>query len=115
MLAVFVGGYWSVVDARRGTVNQGPERAGGLMKRPLATAVAGACLVATVAAGSVTAAAPPFTVVTDGLWNPRGLTFGPSGTLYVAEAGLGGGNAQTGAANGFGPSGRISAISGATG
>ncbi|MDR7276799.1 ScyD/ScyE family protein [Catenuloplanes atrovinosus] len=29
-------------------------------------------------------------VVADGLVNPRGLTFGPDGTLYVAEAGAGG-------------------------
>lgn len=85
------------------------------MKRPLAAAIAGACLVATVAAGTVTAADPPFTVVADGLWNPRGLAFGPSGTLYVAEAGLAGGNPQTGAAQGFGMNGRVSAISGATG
>jgi hypothetical protein len=85
------------------------------MKRSLSAALVGACLVATVAAGSVTAAAAPFTVVADGLWNPRGLAFGPSGTLYVAEAGLGGGTAQTGAANGFGSTGRISAIRGATG
>src|SRR4051794_37724117 len=32
----------------------------------------------------------PFTVVTSGLNTPRGLTFGPDGKLYVAEAGTGG-------------------------
>ena len=32
-----------------------------------------------------------FTVVADGLLSPRGLTFGPGGRLYVAQAGEGGG------------------------
>jgi hypothetical protein len=36
------------------------------------------------------AAAPPVTVVMSGLDNPRGLTLGRDGTLYVAEAGKGG-------------------------
>src|SRR5580765_1741714 len=31
-----------------------------------------------------------FTVVASGLTTPRGLTFGPDGKLYVAEAGSGG-------------------------
>ena len=38
-------------------------------------------------------AAGPFTVVVDGLKNPRGLTFGPGGRLYVAQAGSGGATA----------------------
>jgi glucose/arabinose dehydrogenase len=38
-------------------------------------------------------AAGPFTVVADGLQNPRGLTFGPGGRLYVAQAGSGGATA----------------------
>ncbi len=34
-------------------------------------------------------AVDPFTVVVGGLHNPRGLTFGPGGRLYVAQAGTG--------------------------
>jgi len=34
--------------------------------------------------------APTVSVFTSGLENPRGLTFGPDGQLYVAEGGLGG-------------------------
>jgi hypothetical protein len=37
------------------------------------------------------AAGPTVTTYTTGLTNPRGLTFGPDGHLYVAEAGVGGG------------------------
>ncbi|MBK9233068.1 MAG: hypothetical protein IPO15_20065 [Anaerolineae bacterium] len=31
-----------------------------------------------------------FQVVAEGLNNPRGMTFGPDGGLYIAEAGVGG-------------------------
>src|SRR5437867_1227171 len=34
------------------------------------------------------------TCVMDGLHNPRGITFGPEGALYVAEAGCGGGTSD---------------------
>jgi hypothetical protein len=37
------------------------------------------------------AAAPTVTTYATGFTNPRGLTFGPDGLLYVAEAGVGGG------------------------
>jgi hypothetical protein len=41
--------------------------------------------------GETAAAEPaPYDVVLAGLVNPRGLTFGPDGALYVAEAGRGG-------------------------
>jgi hypothetical protein len=43
-----------------------------------------------VATGSAAGAAPDVTVVMTGLDNPRGLTFGKDGALYVAEAGRGG-------------------------
>lgn len=38
----------------------------------------------------VARASYPIEVIASGLNNPRGLTFGPDGTLYVAEAGTGG-------------------------
>jgi hypothetical protein len=37
------------------------------------------------------AAGPTVSIYATGLTNPRGLTFGPDGHLYVAEAGVGGG------------------------
>lgn len=53
----------------------------------LAVLALGAAFVGTTAAA---ASAQKLDVVTDGLANPRGLTFGPGGRLYVAEAGRGG-------------------------
>jgi len=48
-----------------------------------------------VGVGTTTMAAPPGTVVADGLANPRGIVLGDDGTIYVAEAGLGGTEAFT--------------------
>ena len=55
--------------------------------RRLVAAMLATAAAALLAAGTV-GAAP--TVVAAGLDNPRGLTFGSDGTLYVAEAGRGG-------------------------
>src|ERR1041385_9316888 len=40
---------------------------------------------------------PAVTVYASGLNNPRGLTFGPDGNLYLAEGGLGGSATTTSA------------------
>ena len=41
-------------------------------------------------------AGPDITTFASGLNNPRGLTFGPDGNLYVAEGGLGGTDSTVG-------------------
>ena len=46
--------------------------------------------VANGRAAAQEAFSPNVSVFATGLNNPRGLTFGPDGTLYVAEGGLGG-------------------------
>jgi hypothetical protein len=74
-----------------------------MLKRPLVALVA-AGLLASVAVSTVSAG-DPFTVVADGLHNPRGLAFAPNGRLYVAEAGLG-----DGTGTGFGMTGSVSEI-----
>jgi len=63
-----------------------------------ATVLAGIVLAA---AGAVhtASAGPTVTTYATGLTNPRGLTFGPDGHLYVAEAGLGGTLTPAGGAN----------------
>lgn len=50
------------------------------------------------------------TTVATGLNNPRGLAFGPSGILYVGEAGLGAGNGSGGAGLGQGFTGSVGEI-----
>ncbi len=61
--------------------------------RRLILALGAALLLASAAVVPVAATAPPYTVIAGGLHNPRGLTFGPGGVLYVAEAGTGIGGA----------------------
>lgn len=59
-------------------------------RRPLMTSLIGALLAIALVVPTVSAGEPKVKVVADGLDNPRGLSFGPDGALYVAEAGSGG-------------------------
>jgi hypothetical protein len=74
-------------------------------------------LAATVVTAVVASAAPAGTssptVVMKGLDNPRGLSFAPTGALYVAEAGRGGTGPCVdlrGASQCYGPSGAVSRL-----
>ena len=64
------------------------------VRRKALASLAVGTAVACSAAG--TAAAQELDVVAEGLSNPRGMTFGPDGRLYVAESGRGGDGACVG-------------------
>jgi hypothetical protein len=72
-----------------------------------------ALVPAQAAPGDTDAGPMSWTVVADGLANPRGITFGPDGALYVAEAGSGGAGACIEGPEGqvcFGNSGAITRV-----
>ena len=69
-----------------------------------------ATLIAALTTTAATLAQGDITVVAGGLNSPRGLSFAPNGTLYVAEAGLGAGNAESGVVLGVGLTGSITEI-----
>jgi hypothetical protein len=74
-------------------------RAIATRRRTVLALAALGCLGALVFAGSGPAApgalSPNVRVIASGLNNPRGLTFGPDGNLYVAEGGTGGSSMTT--------------------
>jgi len=62
-----------------------------MLRSPVRAAFAAALSIAIVLAiAPLVAQTPTMLVVATGLDNPRGITFGPDGALYVAEAGRGG-------------------------
>ncbi|HKI68704.1 MAG TPA: hypothetical protein VKA67_03890, partial [Verrucomicrobiae bacterium] len=67
-------------------------------------------LCALLAAPAGIAVAQQITPVATGLNNPRGLAFGPNGSLYVAEAGVGAGDGHGGFGVGVGFTGAVTEI-----
>jgi sugar lactone lactonase YvrE len=82
------------------------------------SSVAALALAAAAAAAAPAAAQDP-EVVAEGLANPRGMTFGPDGQLYVAESGRGGDGAcipgPQGGEQCYGPTGAITRVNVRTG
>jgi sugar lactone lactonase YvrE len=60
-----------------------------------ALAALGALVFAVDGPAAGSALSPNVTVLASGLNNPRGLTFGPDGNLYIAEGGTGGASSTT--------------------
>jgi glucose/arabinose dehydrogenase len=63
--------------------------------KTLPSVILAAALLAPVTASAQAQSSPKMTVVASGLNNPRGLTFGENGALYVAEGGTGGNQSTT--------------------
>jgi hypothetical protein len=69
-----------------------------------------AILAPVVAASADPAPGPRVDVIATGLNNPRGVTVNREGDVYVAEAGLGAGNATVGVVAGIGSTGSITKV-----
>ncbi len=86
------------------------------MFKKLSIAVTGSALIVLGVAEAVRAATFTSSVFASGLDNPRGLSFGPDGALYVTEAGNGGTGACVpspsvqGASMCYGPTGAVTRI-----
>jgi hypothetical protein len=77
----------------------------------VASGAAVSLALATAPAAHAVARVPlPPVIVASNLNNPRGLAFAAAGQLYVAEAGLGTGDAQSGVQDGVGPTGSVTVV-----
>src|ERR687883_472626 len=80
------------MNAARDPARRASRTPGWLERLPLPWLAAAllAIVLLTPLASRTLAAQPEVTVFAGGLVHPRGLAFGPDGSLYVAEAGDGG-------------------------
>ena len=84
-----------------------------LPRRARHALLAAVAVTAALVPATNAAAAPSLEVVADGLANPRGLTVGPGGDVYVAEAGRGGAGPCIAGPEGeacYGPTGAITRV-----